>query len=96
MKYFCMFFRQIDVFTKQKLRFDEFFYTNFTIRKKSQNSRRFVYKQNQWYQKHPKNSQKILKNHHKSPSNMKCYFPSILNSFVNPIMDLTISALLDQ
>ena len=25
MKYFCMFFRQIDVFTKQKLRFDEFF-----------------------------------------------------------------------
>ena len=25
-------FRQIDVFTKQKLRFDEFFYTNFTIR----------------------------------------------------------------
>ena len=29
MKYFCMFFRQIDVFTKQKLRFDEFFLYEF-------------------------------------------------------------------
>ena len=39
----------------------------------------FVYKQKQWYQKSYKNSQKIIKNHHKSPSGVKCYFPSILN-----------------
>ena len=73
------FFRQIGVFTKQIFPFDEFFKRISQFVKIDKIHVGFVYKQKQWYQKSHENSQKIIKNHHKSPNGLKCYFPSILN-----------------